>query len=43
MRGKGADRFQYELTIDGPDGRHQVAMSEDQIPDALRPLVERLK
>jgi hypothetical protein len=43
MRGKGADRFQYELTIEGPDGRHELVMSEDRIPDELRPLVDRLR
>jgi Emfourin len=43
IRGGGADRFQYELTIEGPDGRHELAISEDRIPDELRPLIERLK
>jgi hypothetical protein len=43
MRGKGADRFQYELTIEDEHGRHDLAMSEDRIPDELRPLVDRLK
>jgi hypothetical protein len=43
MRGKGADRFQYELTIEGPDDRHELVMSEDAIPDELRPLVDRLR
>jgi hypothetical protein len=42
MQGRGADRFQYELTIDGPDGRQEIAMSEDRVPDELRPLVDRL-
>jgi hypothetical protein len=43
MRGGGADRFQYELTIEGPDGRHELAMSEDRIPDELRALIDRLR
>lgn len=43
MRGKGADRFQYDLTIEGRDGRHQLAMSEDRIPDELRPLIDRVR
>ena len=43
MPGKGADRFQYERTVDGPDGRHELAMSEDTIPDGLRPLIDRVK
>jgi hypothetical protein len=43
IRGEGADRFQYELTIEGPDGRHELAMSEDSIPADLRPLIERVR
>jgi hypothetical protein len=43
MRGEGADRFQYDLTIEGPGGRHELAMSEDKIPDELRPLIERVQ
>jgi hypothetical protein len=43
MRGKGADRFQYDLTIEGPEGRHELAMSEDRIPDELRPLIDRVR
>ena len=43
MQGKGADRFQYDLTIEGPEGRHELAMSEDRIPEELRPLIDRLK
>ena len=43
FRGEGADRFQYELTIEGADGRHQLAMSEDSIPHELRPLIDRVR
>ena len=43
MRGKGADRFQYDLTVEGPEGRHELAMSEDAIPAELRPLIDRLR
>ena len=43
MQGRGADRFQYELTIEGPDGRHELVMSEDKVPDELRALMDRLK
>jgi len=43
MRGEGADRFQYELTIEDAGGRHELAMSEDSVPDDLRPLIDRLK
>jgi Emfourin len=43
LRGRGADRFQYDLTIEAPDGRHELAMSEDAIPAELRPLIDRLR
>jgi Thermolysin metallopeptidase, alpha-helical domain len=43
MQGRGADRFQYELTIEGRDGRHELVMSEDKVPDELRALMDRLK
>lgn len=43
MRGEGADRFQYELTIEDAGGRHELAMSEDSIPEELRPLIDRLR
>jgi hypothetical protein len=43
MHGTGADRFQYELTIEDAGGRHELAMSEDSVPDELRPLIDRLK
>jgi hypothetical protein len=43
MRGEGADRFQYHLAIEDESGRHELAMSEDRIPDALRPLIDRVR
>jgi hypothetical protein len=43
MRGGGADRFQYDLVIEDDDGRRQVTMSEDKIPNELRPLIDRLR
>ena len=43
MRGKGADRFQYQLVIEDDDGRHELTVSEDQMPEALRPLVDRVR
>ena len=43
MRGEGADRFQYELTIEDAGVRRELAMSEDSVPDDLRPLIDRLK
>jgi hypothetical protein len=43
MRGEGADRFQYDLTIEDESGRHELTMSEDRIPEELRPLIDRLR
>jgi Emfourin len=43
MRGEGADRFQYDLTIEDESGRRELTMSEDRIPDELRPLIDRLR
>jgi hypothetical protein len=43
MRGSGADRFQYELTIEDDEGRHELAVSEDRVPEELRPLLDRLR
>lgn len=43
MRGEGADRFQYELTIEDDAGRRQLVVSEDRVPEELRPLLDRLR
>ena len=43
IRGKGADRFQYDLAIEDESGLHELSMSEDEIPDELRPLIDRLR
>ena len=43
LRGTGADRFQYDLVIEDESGRRELTVSEDQLPDELRPLVARLK
>jgi hypothetical protein len=43
MHGKGADRYQYELTIEDDGGRRHVAVSEDRVPAGLQPLLERLQ
>jgi hypothetical protein len=37
MRGGGADRFQFDK------GRRELTMSEDRIPNELRPLIDRLR
>ena len=42
MRGKGADRFQYDLAIEDESGRRELTVSESEIPDELRPLIDRL-
>lgn len=43
IKGKGADRFQYHLAIEDESGRRELTFSEDQIPDALRSLVDRVR
>ena len=43
MRGKGADRFQYDLVIEDESGRQELTVSEDKMPDELRSLVDRVK
>jgi hypothetical protein len=43
VRGKGADRFQYDLVIEDESGRRELTVSEDKMPDELRPLVDRVK
>jgi len=43
IRGQGADRFQYHLAIEDEGGRRELTVSEDQMPEALRSLVDRVK
>ncbi len=43
IKGKGADRFQYHLALEDDSGRRELTVSEDQMPEELRPLVERLR
>jgi hypothetical protein len=43
IKGKGADRFQYHLAIEDDGGRRELTISEDQMPEELRPLVERVR
>ncbi len=38
----GADRFQYALTVEAKGRRHTVQVGEAALPDALRPLVDKL-
>lgn len=39
----GADRYRYQITIDGDGRRHVVTAPESAIPEKLRPLVEWLE
>ena len=40
---QGADRFQYHLTIDDDSGRQELTAAEDQLPDAIRELIDRVR
>jgi hypothetical protein len=41
--GEGADRFQYHLAIEDESGRQELTLSEDQMTDELRQVVERVR
>ena len=41
--GGGADRFQYHLTVEDDEGRRELTMQENEVPEDLRPLVERVR
>ena len=43
IQGTGADRFQYHLAVEDDSGRHELTVSEDQMPGELRSLVDRVK
>ena len=43
VRGKGADRFQYDLVIEDEFGRRELTVSEDKMPDELRSLLDRVR
>ena len=38
----GADRFQYEITVEDGAEMHTVTVGETEIPDTLQPLVQHL-
>jgi hypothetical protein len=38
----GPDRFQYDLTVTRDESRYQVSVGETDVPDSLRPLLNRL-
>jgi hypothetical protein len=39
----GADRFQYDITVEGERGTHTVTVDEGAVPSLLRPLLEWMK
>src|SRR5215218_35127 len=41
VRGRGAGRCQYHLTIADEGGRRELTVSEDRVQDELRELIER--
>ena len=43
LRSRGADRFQYDITIESDGRTHTVKADEGAIPPALAPLVKRLE
>ena len=40
LRGRGADRFQYDLTVIAGEEERHVSLSEDAMPAELRPLIQ---
>jgi hypothetical protein len=43
VRGRQPDRFQYELTIEDDDGRRELAVGEDRVPEELQALIDRVR
>lgn len=39
---RGADRFQYDLTVQQGAARHRLSLPESAVPTELKPLLERL-
>lgn len=39
----GADRFQYDITVESERGAHTVTVDEGAVPSQLRPLLDWLK
>lgn len=37
--GRGADRFQYRITVETPQKSHTVEVGESAVPDSLQPLI----
>jgi hypothetical protein len=42
LRGKGADRYQYDLLVSDEGNRREITASEDAAPPELRALVDWL-
>jgi hypothetical protein len=42
LRGKGADRYQYDLVVSDQGRRHEITVSEDAAPPELRVLADWL-
>lgn len=39
----GADRFQYDITVEGERGAHKVTVDEGAVPSQLQPLLDWMK
>jgi hypothetical protein len=42
LRGRGADRFQYDLVVSDEGARHEITVSEDTAPPEVRALTNWL-
>ncbi len=42
-QGSGADRFQYEITVDDGRKKHTIEAGESALPDQVQPLVQHLE
>ena len=40
--GRGADRFQYDLTVTVDGAPRQITLRESEVPPSSRPLIDRL-
>jgi hypothetical protein len=40
--GEGADRFQYNITVESEGKSHTVEVGESAVPESLRPLLNQL-
>jgi hypothetical protein len=40
---EGADRFQYEITVEEEEKSHTIAAGEAAVPENLQPLVQHLE